>query len=133
MKQHKHAECSGFLEQKKQAKMHCLQDPSQSNGEHLNNERPEASRYFRKKKAYLKAKIEEIGTNSKIKNIMDLYGGINDFKKSNQIRTNIVNDEECDLFLVSHSILARCSNHFSQLFNLHGVSNVRQTEICTYS
>ena len=48
----------------------------------LNNERREASRHFRnKKKAYLKAKIEETGTNCKIKNIRDLYRGINDFKK----------------------------------------------------
>jgi len=31
----------------------------------------------------------------------------------------------------SHSILARCRNHFSQLFNLHGVNDVRQTEIHT--
>jgi hypothetical protein len=29
----------------------------------------------------------------------------------------------------THSILARWRNHFSQLFNVHGVSDVRQTEI----
>jgi hypothetical protein len=34
-----------------------------------------------KKKAYLRANIEELETNSKIKNIRDLYRGINDFKK----------------------------------------------------
>ena len=43
----------------------------------LNNVRREASRYFRdKKKAYLKAKIEEFETNSKIKNIRNFYRGI---------------------------------------------------------
>ena len=31
----------------------------------------------------------------------------------------------------THSILARWRNHFSQLFNVHGVSDVRQTEIHT--
>jgi len=31
----------------------------------------------------------------------------------------------------SHSILARWMNHFSQLLNVHGVSDVRQTEILT--
>jgi hypothetical protein len=31
----------------------------------------------------------------------------------------------------THSILARWRNHFSQLFNVHGVSGVRQTEIHT--
>jgi hypothetical protein len=30
-----------------------------------------------------------------------------------------------------HSILARCRNHISRLFSLHGVSDVRQTEIHT--
>jgi hypothetical protein len=31
----------------------------------------------------------------------------------------------------SFSILARWRNHFSQLFNVHGVSDVRQIEIHT--
>jgi hypothetical protein len=31
----------------------------------------------------------------------------------------------------SHSILARWRKHFSQLFNVHGVSEVRQTKIHT--
>jgi len=47
-----------------------IQDQSQSNVYNLNNVRRDASRHFRnKKKAYLKAKIEELETNSKIKNI----------------------------------------------------------------
>jgi len=58
-----------------------------------------------RKKEYLEAKIEELETNSKIKNIGDLYKG--------------------DLVTDSHSILARWTNHFFQLFN---VSDVRQTE-----
>ena len=38
--------------------------------------------HFRnKKKAYLRARIEELETNSKTKNIRDLYRGISDFKK----------------------------------------------------
>jgi ribosomal protein S2 len=49
-----------------------------------------------KKKAYLKAKIEELETNSKINNIRDLYRGINDFKKRYQPRTIIVKDEKGD-------------------------------------
>jgi len=31
----------------------------------------------------------------------------------------------------SHSILARWRNHFSQLLNIHGVNDVRQTELHT--
>ena len=48
--------------------MQWMQDPSQSNGENLNKVRRDASRHFRnKKKGYLKAKIEELENNSKIK------------------------------------------------------------------
>ena len=65
-------ECVGFLDQRKQVKMQWLQDPSRSNVDNLNNVRRDANRHFRnKKKAYLKAKIEELETNSKIKNIRD--------------------------------------------------------------
>jgi len=48
-----------------------------------------------------------------------------------QPRTNVVQDEKGDLVTDSHSILARWRNHFSQLFIVHGVSDVRQTEIRT--
>jgi hypothetical protein len=58
-----------------------------------------------------------------------LHRGINDFKTGYQPRTNKVKDEKCDLFTDSHSILARWRNHYSQLLNVHGVNDVRQTEI----
>jgi hypothetical protein len=45
----------------------------------------------------LKAKIEDLETNSKIKNIRDLYRGISDFKKGYQTRTTIVNEGTGDL------------------------------------
>ena len=60
-----------------------------------------------------------------------MYRGISDFKKVYQPRTNIVKDEKGDLVADSHSILARWRNHFSQLLNVHGVNDVRQTEIHT--
>ena len=44
-------------------------------------------------KAYLKVKIEELETNSKINNVRDLYRGINDLKKGYQPRTTIVKDK----------------------------------------
>jgi len=131
LKQHKpwlDEECLHFLDQRRQAKMQWVQDPCLSSVDKLNNVRREASRYtyFRNiKKAYLKAKIEELETNSKIKNIRDLYRGINNIKR--QPRTNIVKNEKGDLVADSHSILA-C---FSQLLNVHGVNEVRQTEIYT--
>jgi hypothetical protein len=48
--------------------MQWLQDPNQSNVDNPNNVRRNANSYFRKKKKeYLKAKIDEHGINSKIK------------------------------------------------------------------
>ena len=60
-----------------------------------------------------------------------MYRSISKFIKGYQPRTNIVRDEKYDLVTGSHSILARWSNHFSQLFNIHGVSDFRRTEIHT--
>jgi len=124
LKQHKpwfDEESLGFFDQRKQAKMQWIHDPSQSSVDNLNSVRCDISRHFRnKKKAYLKAKIEELETNSKIKNVRDLYRGISDFKKGYQPRTNIVKDDKGDLVADSHSILARWRNCFSQLLNVHG-------------
>ena len=55
----------------------------------------------------MKSKMEEFETNSKIKNIRDLYRDIHDFKKGYQPRNNIVEEEKGDLATDSHSILAR--------------------------
>ena len=100
LKQHKpwfDRECLDFLDRRKQAKMQWIKDPSRGSVDNLNNVRRDASRYFRNKnKAYLKAKIEELETNSKINNIRDLHRGINDFKKGYQPRTVIVKDEKGD-------------------------------------
>jgi hypothetical protein len=53
----------------------------------VNNVRREASRHFRnKKRKYLKGKIKELATNSKNKNIRDLYRGINEFKRGYQTK-----------------------------------------------
>jgi len=79
----------------------------------------------------LRAKIEELEANSKIHNIRDLYRGINYFKMVYQPRCNIVKDEKRDLFADSHSIVVRCRNYFSQLFNMHRVKGVGQSEIHT--
>jgi len=125
-------ECLGFFDQRKRAKIQWIQDPSQSNVAILNNVRREVSRHFRnKKKTYLRAKIEELETNSMTKNIRDFYRGINDFKKGYQPSCNIVKDETGDLVTDSHSIVARWRNYFSQLFNVHGVKVVGQAEIHT--
>jgi hypothetical protein len=102
------------------------------NGDNMDNIRCEASRTFRtKKREYLKNKINELETNSKNKNIRDLYRGINEFKKGYNPRTNVEREENGDLLADSHSILNRWKNYFCQLLNVHGVKDVRQTKIHT--
>ena len=56
---------------------------------------------------------------------------ISDFKKGYQPRTNTMLAEMADLITESHSILATWRKHVSQLFNVNGVSDVRQREIHT--
>jgi hypothetical protein len=109
-----------------------LQDPSEINWDNLNNIICEASRHFRnKKREYMKYKINELATNSKNKNIRDLYTEINEFKKGYQSRSNLVKDENGDLLANSHNILNNLKNYFSQLLNVHRVSDVRQIEVYT--
>jgi hypothetical protein len=70
--------CSKSVDQRKQAKLQWLRDPSEINGTNLNNVRCETSRCFRnKKREYLEDKINELARKSKNKNIRDLYRGIN--------------------------------------------------------
>jgi hypothetical protein len=67
-------ECSKLVNQRKQAKLQWLQDPSETNWDNLKIVRCEASRYFRnEKREYLKDKINEHARNSKNRNIRDLY------------------------------------------------------------
>jgi hypothetical protein len=98
----------------------------------MDNVRREVNRNFRtKKREYLKNKINELETNSKKKNIRHLYRGINEFKKGYQPRPNIVKAENGNLLADSNSILNRWKNYFFQLLNVHGVNDLRQTEIHT--
>jgi hypothetical protein len=109
-----------------------LQDPSEINGDNLNNIRREAYRHFRdKKREYLKEKINEIERISKNKNIRDLCRGINEFKRGYQPRSNLVKDENGDLLADANTIRNRWKSYFSQLLDVHNISYVRQTEIHT--
>jgi hypothetical protein len=52
----------------------------------MNNGRHEAKRYFgNKNREYLKDRINELATNSKNKNIRDLYSGINGYKRATEL------------------------------------------------
>jgi hypothetical protein len=76
-------------------------------------------------------KINELESNSKNKNIRDLYRGINEFKKGYQTRTNLVKDEKGDLLVYPHKSVNRWMYYFCQLLNVQWVGGIRQTEIQT--
>jgi hypothetical protein len=82
-------------------------------------------------KEYLKDKINELATNSKNKNIKDLYREIDELKRGYQLRNNLVKDENGDLLADSHNILNRWKNHSFQLLKVHYVSDIRQIELHT--
>jgi hypothetical protein len=67
----------------------------------------------------------------KIKNITDMYRGINEFKREYQPRSNLVKDENGDLLADSNSSVNMWKSYFSQLLNVHNVGDVRQIEIHT--
>jgi hypothetical protein len=49
-------------------------------------------------------------------------------RKGYQPRSNLVKDQNGDLLTDSHSILNRWKNYYSQLLNIHRVSDVRQIQ-----
>jgi hypothetical protein len=97
-----------LVDRRKQAELQKLQDRSEANEDNLSDIRREASTHFRnKKREYLKGKIKELESNSKNKNIRDLYRPINEFKKGYQLRTSLIKDERGDLLADPHKILNR--------------------------
>jgi hypothetical protein len=62
-------------------------------------------------------------------NIRDLYREINEFKRGYEPGNNLLKDENGDLLADSHNILNMWKNYFSQLLNVHNVSDVRQIEV----
>jgi hypothetical protein len=109
-----------------------LQEPNEVNEDNLSNVRREVGRLFTsKKREYLKDKINELESNSKHKNIRDLYREINELKKGYQPRTNFVKNERDDLLADPHKILNRWKNYFCRLLNVPGAGDVRQTEMHT--
>jgi uncharacterized phage infection (PIP) family protein YhgE len=91
-----------------------LRDPSEINGDNLNNIRCEASRHFRNKRECLKYKINELAMNSRSENITDLYRGIKELQRGHQPRSNLLKDAN-GLLADSHNILNSWKNCFTQL------------------
>jgi hypothetical protein len=111
LKQHKPSfdeEYSRYLDQRKEAKNQWVQDQNQSNIVTLRYAIRQASRHFgNREKECLKAKIDELETNSMIKHIRDLCMCISHFEKGYQPRTSTAEDEKSDLDTDCHSILAK--------------------------
>jgi hypothetical protein len=76
-------------------------------------------------------KINELETNNKNKNIIDLYRGINEFKKRYELIINIINDQNGNLLVDPQSVLKKWKIFFNQALNIHRVHNVRQMDIHT--
>jgi hypothetical protein len=82
-----------------------LCDPSEINGNNLNNVRRKISRHFtNKKRDYLKDKINKLATNSKNKSIKDICREINEFKGDYKPGNNLVKDKNDDLLADSQNI-----------------------------
>jgi hypothetical protein len=76
-------------------------------------------------------KINELESNSKNKNIRDLYRGINEFKKTYQPRTNLVKNEKDDLRADPNKIVNRWMNYFCQLLSVQrAYRNTDSRAIC---
>jgi hypothetical protein len=60
-----------------------------------------------------------------------MYRGIKKFKKGYQPRRSLVKDENGNLLVDSHNIFLWWKNYFSQLLNVHRISQVKQTEVHT--
>jgi hypothetical protein len=90
-----------------------LRDPSEMNGDTLSNMGRDARRHFRikKKGSIWKTKLMRLQRTEKQESI-DLYRGINKFKRSYQPRSNLLKEENGDLLADSHNILNWLKNYF---------------------
>jgi hypothetical protein len=61
--------------------------------------------------------------------MLDLYRGVNEFKKGYQPRINIIKGENDNLLADPQSVLNRQKNVFNHVLNVHGVHDVRQMDL----
>jgi hypothetical protein len=81
--------------QRKRVKLLWLQDTEKINADNLKNARCETSRHLRKKKReYMKGKINENETNSKNRNNRHSNRGRNEFKTGYQPKAKLVKDDK---------------------------------------
>ena len=61
----------------------------------------------KKKRDYMKTKVNKLEENSKNKNIREMYKGINEFKKGNQPRAYVIKKHDSTIAADTTSILSR--------------------------
>ena len=75
---------------------------------------------FRKKKRdYMKAKVNELEENSKNKNIWKMFKGNSEFKKGYQPRAYVIKKHDGTIIADTTSILRRWEQFFSNLLNVN--------------
>jgi hypothetical protein len=84
--------------------------------------------YFRNRKwDYLKEKLMSLQRTVRTRTT-DLNRIMNESERGYQLRNSLVQDENGDLVADSHNTFNRWRSYFSQLLNVHNVSDVRQIE-----
>jgi len=74
-------EYSELANKRKNTKLLWLRNPNYQTAEEFSNVRRDTCRMFRKKKRnYMKAKVNKLEENSKNKNIQEMYKGVNEIK-----------------------------------------------------
>jgi hypothetical protein len=75
---------------------------------------------FRKKKRdYMKVKVNKLEENNKNKNIREMYEGINEFKKVYQPRAYVIKKHDGTIVADTTSILNRYEQLFSNLLSVN--------------
>ena len=125
-------ECSELANMRKQTKLLWLQNPNNQTAEDFSNVRRNTCRIFRKKKRdYMKAKVNKLEENSKNKNIREMYKGINEFKKGYQPRPFVIKKHDGAIVADITSILSRWEQFFNNLLNVAQSTRHEGSEVYT--
>jgi hypothetical protein len=75
--------------------------------------------------------MNELAAYGKNKDISDIYRWLNEFKRYDHSRSDLVKYESGKVFADSHNIWNRWKKNFCQLLNIHRFNDVRQIEMHT--
>ena len=87
--------------------------------------------FRRKKRDYMKAKVNKLEENSKNKNNRQMCKGINEFKKGYQPRAYVIKKYNGTIVADTTSILSRWEQFISNLLNVNHSSSHEDSEVYT--